>query len=361
LTLESFSEQRRKETTTPAEDTLTAQHQAEAQLYNHACQLLTIHESLLQDADRNIAFFQALKESINRDSLVLDIGSGTGLWAIAAAKLGAKHVVAIEQEPLLIGLIKSLARENGVSDKVQVVQGQSGQIQLEAKFDVVISETIGHLIFDEQIVQIMIDARQRFLKTDGALIPNSVRLVVAPAFFERPVSLPVGISAAYDYFDSLILNVPVGLTDKSRLKIVGAPQDLVRVDLTTAMSPPDLNNLSARWALLDTKQINCFAVWAEADLTPHINIATMQTTSWSTTVYRIKPFTEQQGAVDFKLALTSSTNYWTATLSKDQHEEVRNYSPAFAGAELLAQTRINARAFSHLKEKGLLELSTKSV
>ena len=314
----------------------------------------------MQDASRNVVFFQALKQSVTQDSFVLDIGSGTGLWAIAAAKLGAKHVVAVEQEPLLIGLIKSLALENGVSDKVQVVQGRSGQIQLDTKFDVVISETIGHLIFDEQIVQIMIDARQRFLKPDGVLIPNSVRLVVAPAFFEGPTSSPAGISAVYDYFDSLILNVPVGLTDKTRLKIVGAPRDLIRVDLTTATSPPELNSLNASWTLLDTHEINCFAVWAEADLAPDINIATMQTSSWSTTVYRIKQFTQQQGAVEFNLALTNSTNYWKATLSKDEHQEVRSYSPAFAGAELLAQTRINAEAFSHLKEQGLLGPSTKS-
>jgi precorrin-6B methylase 2 len=355
----------RIENRSPTENTLTAQVQAEAaaaegQLYNLASQLLTIHESLLKDSARNEAFFAALTASINQDSMVLDIGSGTGLWAIAAAQLGAKHVVAIEQQPLLIGLIRSLARDNGVADRVQVVEGWSTQIQMDAKFDVVISETIGHLVFDEQIVQIMIDARERFLKPEGVLIPHSVTLVVAPAYLDRPARLPIGIPAQYAYFDSLLLNVPVGLTDKKHLKIVGPPKELVRVDLRSVTTPPDLNNLEARWDRSDTEEFNCFAVWAVAGLTAEINIATMQTSSWSTTVYRINPFKENQGDLNFTLALTSQTNYWTATLSNGQHKEAQSYSPAFAGSELLAQTRINTEAFNHLRIMGLMEPSARS-
>src|SRR5947209_5236150 len=82
------------------------------------------------------------------------------------------------------------------------------------------------------------------------------------------------------YFESLILNVPVGLSNKSPLKTISEPCELIRVDLSNIQSPPNLDNLTARWRLADTTRINCFAVWAEATLTKGIEVTTMQTPSW---------------------------------------------------------------------------------
>ena len=322
---------------------------AEAQLYDHTSQLLTIHESLLRDAARNTALFEALRKSLAKGATVLDIGSGSGVWAIASAQMGADRVVAIEQEPLLAGLINNLALENGVADRVQVIQGNSAQIQLDIKCDLVISETIGHLIFDEQIVQIMIDARQRFLRPGGVLIPNAVTLLVAPANYSGTGKLPAGITGDFSYFESLILNVPVGLTNKNRLELLGEPRELLRVDLSTVEAMPDLSNLRALWKQLETRNINCFAVWAEVALAEGISVRTLDTTSWSTTVYRTKSFAQARGDVEFALKLTSSTNYWTTSLTGTKRREESSYSPAFAGRELLARSRMAPALFENLK------------
>lgn len=328
---------------------------AEAQLYDQTCQQLRIHESLLRDGDRNRAFYQALQESIRKESTVLDIGSGTGIWAIAAARLGAKRVVAVEQEELLIGLIRALARDNGVADRLEVIHGNAGQVALNREFDVVISETIGHLIFDEQIVQIMIDARRRFLKPEGVLIPGSLALVVAPARLKKePEKLPVAIEADYNYFESLLRNVPVGLTGKTEIEILGEARDLTRLDLNTVESPPDLSSLKAVWSTLDMKRVNGFAVWAEMNLSRNVEVATINTTSWSTMFYPVRPFQEQAENVEFDLMLTSKTNYWTLTVSGDKSREVQSYSPAFASTELLARTRTTPAQFEYLKSMGFL-------
>jgi predicted RNA methylase len=334
---------------------VTEPNQAEAQLYDYTCQQLNIHRSLLKDGDRNRAFYQALKESVNEESSVLDIGSGTGIWAIVAARLGAKRVVAVEQEELLIGLIRALARDNGVADRVEVIQGNAGQVALNREFDVVISETIGHLIFDEQVVQIMIDARRRFLKPEGVLIPGSLALVVAPARLKKEhEKLPVAIEADYDYFESLLRNVPVGLTGKTEIEILGEARDLTRLDLNTVESPPDLSSLKAVWSALDMKRVNGFAVWAEMNLSRNVEVATINTTSWSTMFYPVQPFQEHSGNVEFDLMLTSNTNYWTVTLSGDETRETQSYSPAFASTELLARSRTTPAQFEYLKSMGFL-------
>ena len=327
---------------------MTDPNQAEAQLYNHTNQLLQSHETLLSDRNRNRSFYRALKSSVTKESSVLDIGAGTGIWTIAAAKLGAKRVVAIEQDPLLIGLIKKVAKDNGVADRIEVIEGDSRQVRLAREFDLVISETIGYLIFDESIVPIMIDARARFLKSGGILIPESVRLVAACAHLEnRHKTLPAGIPIVEEYFESLALNIPIGLPNRARLRIITSPQELIQVDLGTIKALPKLENLTARWERVDTKQVNCFVVWGEALLAPGVAIATRKTSSWSPMIYRIRPSTQEQSDIELKLTLTTKTNYWTATFTCDAAQEVQSYSPAFAAAELLARTRTDAHVFSH--------------
>src|SRR6266446_529591 len=334
---------------------MAAHHnEVEGQLYNHTNQLLRAHETLLSDGNRNRSFYRALKKTVTKTSSVLDIGSGTGVWAVAAAKLGAPRVVAIEEEPLLIGLIKQIARDNGVASKVEVVQGDSRQIQLGKEFDIVISETIGHLVFDEPIVPIMIDARKRFLKPGGILIPEAVALVAAGAHLNigrqtLPASVPIDQSG----FQSLSLNSPMALQSRAQLRIRTDLQKLIAVDLMQIDAPPDLDNLVARGQNLDPRKINCFAVWAEATLAPRVNVIARHTTSWLPMVYRVKPFSGERGDIEFRLSLSSKTNYWTATLTSDGAEEVQSFSPAFAAAELLARTRTDHDVFSHAKRIGI--------
>jgi SAM-dependent methyltransferase len=327
---------------------------AEARLYDHVNRLLAGHEKLLSDANRNRLFYRAIKKNVSGQSSVLDIGSGTGVWAVSAAKIGARRVVAIEQDQLLIGLIKRLARDNGVADRVEVVEGDSRQVQLAREFDVVISETIGNLAFDEQIVPIMIDARERFLKPGGVLIPESVSLVAAPAHLKkRHKKLPAGVPVEYDYFESLLLNHTIGLADRASLRLLSDPKELLRADLATIKSAPALNDLTASWKPRDANRINCFAVWANAGLSNETPMTAIQTTSWSPVVYRVKPFEGEEGELEFKLTLTEDSNYWTATLSNDHSQEAQSYSPAIAGAALLANTRADIDLISHLKRIGL--------
>jgi predicted RNA methylase len=366
---------------------MTDYSEAEAKLYHHTHQLLKAHETLLRDANRNRPFYRALKHHISPDMSVLDIGSGTGLWAIAAARMGAKRVVAIEAEPLLVGLVQTLARDNGVADRVEVVHGHSTHVQLAREFDLIITETIGHVAFEEQIVPTLIDARARFLKPGGVLIPESVALMAAAAHLKFPhKTMPAGIPVEYSSFETLALNTPIGLDRKTRLTLMSPPAELIRVDLATIQAPPNLTDLTARWTLGGTNgnsprnpqntqnkekevfsggsrvswaeesQINCFAVWAEATLTNSISLTTRRTTSWSPVIYRIKPFTDEPGDIEFRLTLTNASNFWTATLSTAEHQEAQSYSPVYAATTLLAATRTGADVFSHLKRIGLMDV-----
>lgn len=306
----------------------------------HTHHIFRGHQELLDDAVRNRAFYAALRKRVTGESAVLDIGAGTGIWAIAAAMMGAKRVVAIEKDKLLTVLIQTLARENRVQDKIEIIEGDSRDIKLSREFDVLISETIGNLGFDEQIVPILIDARKRFLKRRGALIPSSVALVAAPACLKsRSKETPSGVPLSCDYFNSLFMNFPIVLRDKSKLRIVADRKEMIRVELATIRKPPELGNLVAQWKLKNTTDVNCFAVWAEATLTEGVELSTLDTTSWSPIIYLIKPFTKGQGELEFKLDLSEKSNYWSASLSNPRSEETQAYSPVLAFASLNAHRR----------------------
>jgi SAM-dependent methyltransferase len=326
----------------------------EAILYQRTAQLLKDHESLLTDRRRNRFFYQALRRHVRGDSSVLDIGAGTGLWAIVAARLGARRVVAVEMDPLLLGLIKALARVNGVADRVEVRGGDSRQVQLGREFNVVISETVGHLVFDEPIVPVMLDARQRFLKPGGVLLPSGVALVAAAAHLRpRHQDFPAGVPVKYDTCESLVLNSPVALKGRRRLRWVSEPRDLIRVDLNRVTEPPDLAHLTARWDRQDVRQVNAFAVWAEMEAAPGVWLATNRTSSWSGGGYRVRPFHGGHGDLEFTLTLTGATTYWAARLRHEHGEEVQSCSPAAAATALLAQSQTETDVFGHFRRIGL--------
>ncbi|MCX6857175.1 MAG: class I SAM-dependent methyltransferase [Verrucomicrobia bacterium] len=317
-----------------------------AQLYQHSFELISIHEALLQDAPRNRAFYQALSQQVKAGSSVLDIGSGTGLWAILAAKLGAARVVAIEKDSLMCGIIRRLAQENGVADRVTVMEGLSSAVDLGGEtFDIVLSETVGHLIYDEDIVEVMMDARSRFLKPAGVLIPQSVTLFAAPVNLgEVAQDYPHGLQASFGSFQALALHRPLAYLDKSRFTWLGQKVELAQTDLRTCTGRPDLTQLSATWTLADTTALDGVAVWAEMQLSDDLTLSTLDTPSWSVTVYRLAPFTAAAGQLDYKLEILPETNAWTGTLGGQS----QRLSPAIAATQMVMQSRVALEHLPHL-------------
>ncbi len=308
----------------------------ESQLYSHAHQLLKTHETLLRDAVRNRAFYAALERSVTADSSVLDIGSGAGIWAVAAALLGAKRVVAIDMDEILIGLTRKLAAEHGVGDRVEAIWGSSFGVELEREFDIVVSETIGYLGYDEAIVEIMADARERFLKPGGVLIPETVSLHAAAGKLNvRSEPIPVGLPFEFKELERVNRNSPRVLKRKEDATVLTEPRCLVSSDLYTETMRPDLSDLKASWET--DADIDCFLVWVESRLGGDILLDTRETTSWYPNVFRVEP-SDGHSRVDLTLSLTAESNYWTVEFSGGGSVS-RLYSPEYAAVEMIAAAR----------------------
>jgi protein arginine N-methyltransferase 1 len=134
---------------------------------------------MLADRTRLEPYARALEALVRPGSVVLDIGTGTGFFALLAARLGARKVYGIDPTDL-IRTARELAAENGVADRVEFIQDVSTRVSLPEPADVIVSDLRGILPPLQGIVATMADARARLLAPGGALVPRADVLMAAP-------------------------------------------------------------------------------------------------------------------------------------------------------------------------------------
>jgi len=146
-----------------------------------------VHIRMLNDYRRTDSFQKALFETVTPDDIVVDVGTGTGVLAATAALAGAKHVYAIERTPNMPKLARKFFEKNGVADKITIIEGNSTDIELPEKADIMVSEIIGNDPLAENIIPTTNDALQRLLKPGARLIPGGLKV------FALPLTVPENI------------------------------------------------------------------------------------------------------------------------------------------------------------------------
>lgn len=136
---------------------------------------------MLRDDVRTRAYQRAIEENPQdfKDKVVLDIGCGTGILSIFAARAGAKHVYAVENAEIALFAQKIISK-NGLADKITVLKGKMEEIELPVKHvDIIISEWMGYFLLYESMLDSVLWARDRYLKPDGKMLPDKATMFVA--------------------------------------------------------------------------------------------------------------------------------------------------------------------------------------
>lgn len=142
--------------------------------------LLAFHRFLLGETNQRLSLYQqAIAAHVKPGAAVLDLGSGSGVLAFLACMAGARRVYAIEMDDSR-ELGRVLARANGFDDRIEFFEGLSRDVQLPEQVDVIVSDIHGTFGLKKNGLDATIDARRRFLKPGGAMIPHAVNLVLAP-------------------------------------------------------------------------------------------------------------------------------------------------------------------------------------
>src|SRR5260370_22201934 len=132
--------------------------------------VVSVDGRFIADESRTAAYRNALQQALKRGSVVVDIGTGTGIFALLACRCGACRVYAIEAGDI-IQLGRELADANGLAGQITFIQGMSTEVVLPERADVIVSDMYGVLPFLCQHLPSLIDAVQRFLKPGGIIIP----------------------------------------------------------------------------------------------------------------------------------------------------------------------------------------------
>lgn len=197
-------------------------------------------------------YVRALEAVVKPGAVVVDVGSGTGVLALVACRLGAGRVYAIETNDL-IEVGRELARENGVADRIVFIQKDAREAELPERADVIVSDLRGTLPLFGDHLGIIADVRARFLKPGGRMVPAGDRLMVAVA--EQPELFEWAVGRARG---------PLGVTLESmRSRLQHAPCP----DRESApLRPEHLISTAATWAVLDYATVRAEPVAGRAEL-----------------------------------------------------------------------------------------------
>jgi hypothetical protein len=137
------------------------------------------HYAMLSDQIRVMGYKSAIQAHC-RDKVVVEVGCGSGLLSVFAAKAGAKKVYAIEGAPVA-KLAAKIIEANGCEDVVTLIRGNSHDIELPERGDVLIHELLASGDgFAENVLMHVADARKRHLKENATLLPTKIEVFVIP-------------------------------------------------------------------------------------------------------------------------------------------------------------------------------------
>ena len=229
---------------------------------------ISAYGKMIADVPRIEAYVSALRHAIKPDSVVVDLGCGPGFFAILACRLGARRVFAIEPSNVLqVG--RDAAREYGFSDRIEFIQDFSTNVTLPEQADVIVSDLRGVLPLFQQSLTSIIDARTRFLRPGGILIPQADRLWAAVV--EAPVRYADIVSPWENNANGVVLNsarnLVVNLWAKGRVhpeNLLGQPVVWAELNYRQLEEVNVCRNLSLPVARQGTA--HGLSVWFDAEL-----------------------------------------------------------------------------------------------
>ena len=152
--------------------------------YFNSYSYFEIHKDMLSDKARTGAYRDALTKNLTliNDANVLDVGCGTGILSMFAARDGgARNVVGVDGSYRIADVARMNVGANGLQDKIEIIEGKLEDMDSirGAPFDVIVSEWMGYGLFFESMLDTVLYARDKYLKPDGALLPDVCCIKIA--------------------------------------------------------------------------------------------------------------------------------------------------------------------------------------
>ncbi|XP_025085963.1 protein arginine N-methyltransferase 1-like [Pomacea canaliculata] len=141
-----------------------------------------IHEEMLKDEVRTRTYRNSMyyNKHLFKGKTVLDVGSGTGILCMFAAKAGAARVIGIECSSI-IDYSQKIITANNLDHIITLVRGKVEEVVLPdgiEKVDIIISEWMGYCLFYESMLKTVLYARDKWLAPGGLIFPDRATLFI---------------------------------------------------------------------------------------------------------------------------------------------------------------------------------------
>lgn len=227
------------------------------------------HFTLLRDALRNQAYDAAIRRAVTPGCTVLEIGTGSGILAMMAARAGAR-VVTCESNPPVAAAARAVIAANGLADRIRVVGKRSFELDPRADLggpaDILVSEIVSNDFVSEGVLAAHGDAVARLLKPDARVIPARGRVRVALADDRDWANLRLGMVSGFDLspFNRVARPFREVTSDSPRIALRSDPADLFTFDLA---APGPWRDRRTRMSLSATGgTVNGILQWISIDL-----------------------------------------------------------------------------------------------
>ncbi|QAY76392.1 50S ribosomal protein L11 methyltransferase [Sphingosinicella sp. BN140058] len=236
------------------------------------------HIPMMNDVPRNDAFEAAIKAAIDvagPDARVLDIGAGSGLLSLMAARAGARQVVACEMEPMIAEMAERIVARNGYAERITVHARPSTELAVGAELDrpaeILVSEILSSDLLTEKVLDTFEDAHRRLLAPDAIVIPRAASAMGCLVASDNLADYAfVGDVSGFDlsaFTDFAPQRLPIHGT-MTAWERLSDDLELVRLDLTRKKHDATL----ARLPITVTKSGRAIGIvqWMHIDLWPGV-------------------------------------------------------------------------------------------
>lgn len=225
-----------------------------------------IHHQMISDETRTMSYFRAIQSNAElfKDKIVLDVGSGTGILSMFAARAGAQKVYAVECTTTSF-LSEQIILKNKLERIITVIHGQMDKVVIPEKVDIIISEWMGYGLYYENMLPAVLYARDHYLREGGCILPSNANLFISCGEFAEYSFKYIDFWEDCYGFDFLpmkerVTHIPQSVwTEPDQL--LAYPTIISSIDLHTCPVQSSFFTSPFRLEVFSTQTMHCFVLW----------------------------------------------------------------------------------------------------